>query len=81
MIGLLPLAERKDNGHRIYRETDIDTIQLISCLKKTGMALEDMRPFLMVSAEADPSDHPDLVELLRNHRETIVSQITSLQRL
>ncbi|MDR6551811.1 DNA-binding transcriptional MerR regulator [Paenibacillus qinlingensis] len=54
-IALLPRAERKDNGHRIYRQEDIDTIHLIYCLKKTGMPLEEMRPFLTVSVDADPA--------------------------
>ncbi|WP_438445093.1 MerR family transcriptional regulator [Gorillibacterium sp. sgz5001074] len=80
-IALLPRADRKDNGHRIYRQEDIDTIRLISCLKKTGMPLGEMRPFLTVSADADPAEYPELVEHLRSHRETIISQIASLQQV
>ncbi|MGO4698878.1 MerR family transcriptional regulator [Paenibacillus sp. 2TAB26] len=80
-IGLLPRAERKDNGHRIYRQEDINTIRLIACLKKTGMLLEEIRPFLAVSADTDPAEYPELVELLRSHRENIISQITSLQQV
>ncbi|WP_435924621.1 MerR family transcriptional regulator [Paenibacillus sp. DYY-L-2] len=80
-IGLLPRAERKDNGHRIYRQEGIETIRLIACLKKTGMPLEEMRPFLEVSIDTDPAEYPELVELLRNHRENIVSQIASLQQV
>lgn len=80
-IALLPRAERKDNGHRVYREEDIRTIRLLSCLKKTGMPLEEMRPFLAVSADADPADYPELVAQLRHHRENIVSQIASLQQV
>ncbi|KAF6574997.1 MerR family transcriptional regulator [Paenibacillus polymyxa] len=80
-IALLPRADRKDNGHRIYRKEDINTIRLISCLKKTGMPLEEMRPFLAVSADADPAEYPELVEHLRSHRENMVSQIASLQQV
>lgn len=80
-IALLPRVERKDNGHRIYRQEDINTIRLIACLKKTGMPLEEIRPFLAVSADTDPAEYPELVELLRIHRENIVSQITSLQQV
>jgi len=80
-IALLRRAERKDNGHRVYRQEDIDTIRLIACLKKTGMPLEEMRPFLAVSTDADPAEYPELVELLRSHRENIVSQIASLQQV
>ncbi|GIP54370.1 MULTISPECIES: MerR family transcriptional regulator [Paenibacillus] len=80
-IALLPRAERKDNGHRIYRQESIDTIRLIACLKKTGMPLEEMRPFLTVSVDTDPAEYPELVELLKSHRESIVSQIASLQQV
>ncbi|WP_044479519.1 MerR family transcriptional regulator [Paenibacillus antibioticophila] len=80
-ISLLPRAERKDNGHRIYRQEDIETIQLLGCLKKTGMPLEEMRPFLSVSKDSDPADYPELVELLRSHRENIAAQINSLQQV
>jgi DNA-binding transcriptional MerR regulator len=80
-IALLPRAERKDNGHRIYRQEDINTIRLIACLKKTGMPLEEMRPFLAVSADTDPAEYPELVELLTSHRKNIVSQIASMQQV
>ena len=80
-IALLPRADRKENGHRIYRQEDIDTIRLISCLKKTGMPLEEMRPFLAVSADSHPAENPELVDQLRNQREVIVNQISSLQQL
>ncbi|MBA9086844.1 DNA-binding transcriptional MerR regulator [Fontibacillus solani] len=80
-IALLPRADRRDNGHRVYRKENINTIQLISCLKKTGMPLEEIRPFLAVSADTDPAEYPELVEHLRSHRENIVSQIASLQQV
>lgn len=80
-IALLPRALRKDNGHRVYRQADIDTILLIGCLKKTGLPLDEMRPFLAVSANADPAEYPELVEQIKSHREHIVSQIASLQQV
>lgn len=80
-IALLPRADRKENGHRAYKQEDIDTIRLIACLKKTGMPLEEMRPFLAVSADSDPAEYPELVEHLRNHRDTIIAQIASLQQV
>src|SRR5690606_14280315 len=80
-IALLPRADRKDNGHRIYRQEDIETIRLISCLKKTGMPLGEMRPFLAVSADVDPEQNPELLERIKRHREFIVRQIASLQQV
>lgn len=80
-ISLLPRAERKENGHRIYREKDIETIKLIGCLKKTGMPLEKMRPFLQVTADLDLANYPELVDSIKRHREHIVQQIHSLQQV
>ncbi|OXM87114.1 MerR family transcriptional regulator [Paenibacillus rigui] len=80
-IMLLPQAERKENGHRVYRKEDIYRIKLISCLKKTGMPLEAMRPFLAASADNASAEYPELVDQLRSHRENIVNQISSLQQI
>jgi DNA-binding transcriptional MerR regulator len=80
-IKLLPHADRKDNGHRVYHQEDVSTIRLIICLKKTGISLEAMRPFMKVSTDADPAEYPELVEELRSHRENIIGQISSLQQI
>lgn len=80
-IALLPRAKRKDNGHRVYREKDIEALRLIACLKKTGLPLEEMRPFLTVSMDADPGEYPELVERIRGHRENIINQIAALQQV
>lgn len=80
-IKLLPQAARKDNGHRVYHQQDIQTIRLIVCLKKTGISLEAMKPFLRVSADADPAGYLELTEELRHQRQNIVSQISALQQI
>ncbi|WP_068785690.1 MerR family transcriptional regulator [Paenibacillus phocaensis] len=80
-IKLLPRAERKENGHRVYYKEDLDTIRLVNCLKKTGMPLDEMRPFLKVSVDTDPGEYPELVEKMVRHRADIVEQIASLQQV
>ncbi|OBZ13634.1 MULTISPECIES: MerR family transcriptional regulator [Bacillales] len=80
-IGLLPRAERKQNQHRVYRLEDVDTMKLITCLKKTGMPLEDMKPFLNLSSDADITEFPELHDMMLNHKNKIISQIDSLQQV
>ncbi|WP_168118752.1 MerR family transcriptional regulator [Paenibacillus sp. HB172176] len=80
-IAIMPRIDRNGNGHRVYRQEDIDRIRLISCLKKTGLPLEEMRPFLGITADTDPAEYPELMEQLRSHRENIQSQIRSLQQV
>lgn len=80
-IMLLPQAERKENRHRFYRKEDIYRIKQINCLKKTGMSLEAMRPFLAASVDSDSVNYPELVDQLRRQREHIMIQISSLQQI
>ncbi|MGF9698272.1 MULTISPECIES: MerR family transcriptional regulator [Paenibacillus] len=80
-IELLPRADRKANRHRVYRQEDIRTMKLISCLKKTGMSLEEMKPYLHMSMDSDLEDFPEEREMLVNHRMKIEAQIASLQQV
>ncbi|MFC9777232.1 MerR family transcriptional regulator [Paenibacillus chitinolyticus] len=78
-IQLLPPAKRKDNGHRFYSSTDKDIMSLITCMKKTGMSLNEMKPFLSLSQEGDVQLDPDLYNLLQTHKEKIEVQIKGMQ--
>lgn len=80
-IGLLPQAVRKKNSHRIYQSEDIRVMKLITCLKKTGMSLDEMKPFLGLTYESDLAEHPELHEKLQHHKANIQQQIDSLQMI
>ncbi|MCG7384961.1 MerR family transcriptional regulator [Paenibacillus sp. ACRRY] len=80
-IQLLPRADRKANKHRVYRQEDIRTMKLISCLKKTGMSLEDMKPYLHMSMDSNLDEFPEEREMLVSHRMKIEAQIASLQQV
>ncbi|MGG4481117.1 MerR family transcriptional regulator [Paenibacillus sp. CC-CFT742] len=80
-IQLLPRADRKANRHRVYRQEDIRTMKLISCLKKTGMSLEDMKPYLHMSMDSNLDEFPEEREMLVSHRTKIEAQIASLQQV
>lgn len=80
-IRLLPRVERKSNGHRSYGPDEIDKLQLIVCLKKTGLQLEDIKPFLNASLKADREEDPQLVNLMLEHRQHIQKQIEALQQV
>lgn len=80
-IGLLPRAQRKNNSHRIYSEQDLETMKMITCLKKTGMSLDDMRPFLALSLDSNLSEFPELRVSIEKHKQNILDQIASLQQI
>lgn len=51
--GLLPFVERSDGGARVFKDADFEWLQVISCLKKTGMRLNDIRAFVELSMKGD----------------------------
>ncbi|MCM3368527.1 MerR family transcriptional regulator [Bacillus safensis] len=80
-IGLLPYAKRKRNGHRIYDEEDIELMELIICLKKTGMSLNEMKNILQYPVKYKPSSVPELKRTLLEYKEKVMNQIHDLQRI
>jgi MerR family copper efflux transcriptional regulator len=80
-IGLLPRIQRKENSHRLYGPEDIEKMRLIRCLKKTGMSLDEMKPFLNLSLDSELIEYPELRELLDEHKQKIEKQMASLQQI
>lgn len=80
-IGLLPYAKRKRNGHRIYAEEDIELMELIICLKKTGMSLNEMKNILQYPVKYKLSSVPELKRTLLEYKEKVMNQIHDLQRI
>nr|WP_245996228.1 MerR family transcriptional regulator [Paenibacillus taihuensis] len=44
--GLFPKVKRSENGIREFVEADIEFLQFMAVLKKTGMSLEDISEFM-----------------------------------
>ena len=40
--GLLPFVERSAGGIRVFHDTDMDWLELIECLKHTGMPIKEI---------------------------------------
>ncbi|OWA35506.1 hypothetical protein B9G55_12785 [Saccharibacillus sp. O16] len=80
-IGLLPKAKRRANSHRVYGSEDVQTMKLILCLKKTGMSLEEMKPYLDMSRAGDLAETPEAFDRIRAYRAEVLEQMASLQTI
>lgn len=76
--GLLPFVERSESGIRVFKESDYEWLQVIECLKKTGMQLKDIRSFILMAMEGDATINERL-ELIHKQREAVELQIADLQ--
>lgn len=76
--GLLPFMERSSSGIRMFKDSDYEWLQVIECLKKTGMQLKDIREFIEMAMQGDETIEPRLA-LIRKQREVVKAQIETLQ--
>jgi len=52
-VGLTPFVKRDAQGRRRFDSDGLDSLALITCLKQTGMPLEEIRQFVSWCAEGD----------------------------
>lgn len=76
--GLLPFVERSKSGIRMFKDTDYEWLQIINCLKKTGMPLKDIKNFIHMVMEGDETIDKRL-KLFLKQKEIIENQISELQ--
>ncbi len=76
--GLLPFVERSASGIRMFKDSDYEWLQIIECLKKTGMLLKDIRSFILMALQGDETIEPRL-ELIIKQKEVVENKISELK--
>lgn len=76
--GLIPQQKRSNSGIRQYTEDDICWIELICCLKNSGMPLEQIKEFMQLCLKGN-SVCEERKKMLEAHKSNILSQIESLK--
>lgn len=75
--GLLPFVERSSSGIRMFKDADFEWLQVIECLKKTGMHLTDIRHFIELSMQGDDTIDERL-SLIVQQKDAVQTQIAHL---
>jgi DNA-binding transcriptional MerR regulator len=76
--GLIPTLKRTDAGIRTFSETDLQWLELICCLKNSGMAISEIKQFMNLCLKGeDTCDDRKIV--LEKHKEMILKQMELLR--
>jgi len=75
--GLLPFVERSSGGIRMFKDADFEWLQVIDCLKKTGMQLGDIKRFIEMAMQGDETIDERL-QLIVNQKEAVKLRIDEL---
>lgn len=76
--GLLPFVERSSGGVRVFKDSDYEWLQVIGCLKKTGMQLKDIKLFIEMAMQGDETIEPRLA-LITKQKAAVQVQIAELE--
>ena len=77
-LGLIA-ADRSASGHRRYRSSDIEWINVLICLRDTGMPIQRMIEFAKLVRKGE-STVPHRVALLQTHRGEVLANIDRYRR-
>ena len=69
---------RSATGHRRYTDGDLRWVQLITCLRGTGMPIRDVRRYAELVRQGDGNEQARL-DLLRAHRLHVLAQLAEVQ--
>lgn len=76
--GLVPNVKRDKNNYRVFDEHDIEWIKGLTCLKRCGMSLEDMKIYLTLCLQGK-STIPERKTILEKQRKQLVEKMQNLQ--
>jgi DNA-binding transcriptional MerR regulator len=74
---LLAPVDRSATGHRRYSEHDLTWINLVTCLRGTGMPIRDVRRYADLVRGGDGNEQERLA-LLRDHRAKVLAQLAEV---
>ena len=76
--GLIPNVKRDKNNYRVFDENDIEWIRNLTCLKKCGMSIQDMKTYIKLCLEGE-SSIPERKIMLDKQKDELLDRINELQ--
>jgi DNA-binding transcriptional MerR regulator len=75
--GVLPYAQRTENGIRMYDESSIEWIETVLALRSTGIPLAELKQYVDLYKEGD-STVQKRKEMMYNHKVKVEEQMLQL---
>lgn len=76
--GLLPFVERSSGGIRMFRESDIEWLRVIECMKKAGMSIKDIRQYIELALKGDDTIELRLM-MFRRQKKVLQQKMAEMQ--
>ena len=77
--GLMPFVERTSSGTRLFKESDIDALKIIECLKSTGMPIKEIKNFIDWCSDGDATLQ-QRYDMFLERKATVEAQMEELKK-
>jgi DNA-binding transcriptional MerR regulator len=76
--GLVEPVGRDSAGRRRYTQEDLDRLNMLTCLRRTGMPVRDMRQYAELVRQGEVTGVARMA-LFQHHRDRVLARIAELQ--
>lgn len=77
--GLLPGLTRRESGYRLFAESDLKMLQVLVCLKNSGLSIEEMKAFSKLVEKGDAS-LKERKALFETRRSLVLEQMRQIKK-
>lgn len=77
--GLLPFIHKTASGRRLFEESDREWLELITCLKSTGMKIKDIKQFIEWCIEGDAT-LTERLHMFQSQKAEVERQMAMLEK-
>jgi DNA-binding transcriptional MerR regulator len=78
--GLLPFVDKKPNGTRVFKDEDFKGLNIITCMKNSGMSIKDIKRYMDLCQEGD-STLQERLEVFFERKEAVQAQLDELNKV
>jgi len=76
--GLIPNLNKNEAGVRRFTDENISSLQIVECLKNSGMPIKDIKQFMSWTLEGDATLDKRL-EMFQSLRKSVLTQMDKMQ--
>ncbi|MBA1433936.1 MerR family transcriptional regulator [Bombilactobacillus bombi] len=77
--GMLPYVKRDENNNRIFDDVDLEWVQIIICLRETGMPLKKIQHYLQLVVQGEQTV-PERYQIMLEQQQQTLAEINELNQ-
>jgi DNA-binding transcriptional MerR regulator len=78
--GLLPFVDKKPNGTRVFKDEDFGGLNVITCMKSSGMPIKNIKKYMDLCEEGDIT-LKDRLGIFLERKEAVRKQLEELNKV